>query len=630
MSSNRFAPKALVTACTVAMLSACGGGSGDEPAPAPKPIPPEPTVQSVSGRVIDGYLVGAKVCLDLNLNGICDANEPTAVTDAEGRYSFAYEGDVVGQRLLAQVTPETRDTSREGYRFPATFTLSAFASGREQQHITPLSTMVLAQMEAGLSEAEAVAAVRELLGESIDPSADYIAQSNTAVQLKAGKIVDQLTTLAQNGNADTSSVRNILNAMVTAGDIAAVTQADVDAQATQPVYLPADASQVLATPLYSLVEPVLFGTSAQMSIYTQPTQGIQSIKDGKLETVYQAAANGQAASSQQWQDYPHYRRTSGMEPAAQFVLKADGTWSKMLTAADWRAPLSLETVGRTLTGIDPHSGIKVNYEMRRVDLSNQLGILGISGTLFGISESSYRVFSEFSSTYVRPAVKFPVATDGYLQIQSFAEDYIVLPLGLGDYASDPCAFPYVNNCPAQVVMPVPGVKAELAYYPSGGGVVRSLYAADDARHSAPAYKPDEVFNDPGLVSSPFTSVKQLIGKDIRVPVVWRGTVQVRDDGKAFLYYEDVYTCSRDVSTTWSIHPRNANVMVIEIPKKARVAMKSVGGLPSTLKQEGKLVLAVREGQLHSGLLLPAGYGHRTLQFQEKLPPVLATGYTPGR
>lgn len=629
MNNNRFTPKALVTACAVAMLSACGGGGGDEPAPAPKPMPPEPTVQSVSGRVIDGYLVGAKVCLDLNLNGICDANEPTAVTDAEGRYSFAYEGDVVGQRLLAQVTSETRDTSREGYRFPAAFTLSAFASGREQQHITPLSTMVLAQMEAGLSEAEAVASVRELLGESIDPSADYIAQDNTAVQLKAGKIVDQLTTLAQNGNADTSSVRNILNAMVAVGDIA-VAQADVDAQATQPVYLPADASQVLATPLYSLVEPVLFETSAQMSIYTQPTQGVQSIKDGKLETVYQEARDAQAARDQQWQDYPHYRRTSGMEPAAQFVLKADGTWSKMLTAADWRAPLSLETVGRTLTGIDPHSGIKVNYEMRRVDLSKQPATLGISGSLFGINKAGYEVFSEYESNYIRPAVTFPLDTSGYLQIQSFAEDYVVLPLGLGGYASDPCAFPYARLCAAQVVMPEPGINAGHVYGPSGAGEVRSLYAADDARHSAPAYKPDEVFNDPDLVSSPFTSVKQLIGKDIRVPVVWRGTVQVRDDGKAFLYYEDVYTCSRDVSTTWSIHPRNANVMVIEIPKKARVAMKSVGGLPSTLKQEGKLVLAVREGQLHSGLLLPAGYGHRTLQFQEKLPSVLATGYTPGR
>ena len=43
---------------------------------------------SVSGVVVDGYISGASVCLDLNFNGICENSEPVTTTDADGEFSF--------------------------------------------------------------------------------------------------------------------------------------------------------------------------------------------------------------------------------------------------------------------------------------------------------------------------------------------------------------------------------------------------------------------------------------------------------------------------------------------------------------------------------------------------------------
>jgi len=41
-----------------------------------------------SGVVSDGYIKNAKVCLDLNLNGSCDTNEPSTTTDINGKFNL--------------------------------------------------------------------------------------------------------------------------------------------------------------------------------------------------------------------------------------------------------------------------------------------------------------------------------------------------------------------------------------------------------------------------------------------------------------------------------------------------------------------------------------------------------------
>ena len=55
----------------VLILSGCGGGGS---ADTKKGI-------TISGKAIDPYLKGSKVCLDLNTNRVCDVNEPYTTTN---------------------------------------------------------------------------------------------------------------------------------------------------------------------------------------------------------------------------------------------------------------------------------------------------------------------------------------------------------------------------------------------------------------------------------------------------------------------------------------------------------------------------------------------------------------------
>ena len=87
------------------ILTACGGGS-DSNDTAPIPDQPEPTPIVMGGKVADGYLVGAKVCLDLNQNKLCDDGEPSATSTAGGDFSItdATQEQINNFPLLVEVT----------------------------------------------------------------------------------------------------------------------------------------------------------------------------------------------------------------------------------------------------------------------------------------------------------------------------------------------------------------------------------------------------------------------------------------------------------------------------------------------------------------------------------------------
>ncbi|WP_157673108.1 hypothetical protein [Curvibacter sp. AEP1-3] len=67
----------------------------------------------LSGVVLDGYLVGAKVCLDLNANWVCDSGEPSAITGAGGRYTLNVSplsvADTGSKQIIAEVGPDVVD-----------------------------------------------------------------------------------------------------------------------------------------------------------------------------------------------------------------------------------------------------------------------------------------------------------------------------------------------------------------------------------------------------------------------------------------------------------------------------------------------------------------------------------------
>ena len=97
---------------------------------------------SVSGKAIDPELVGATVCLDINRDGNCTENEPSATTDENGTYSLDLSLEQLnGEYPLIAINGIDKE-SGEAFRG------KLFADvNSSYQHITPLTTLVYEEMQ---------------------------------------------------------------------------------------------------------------------------------------------------------------------------------------------------------------------------------------------------------------------------------------------------------------------------------------------------------------------------------------------------------------------------------------------------------------------------------------------------
>lgn len=167
-----------LAAMCAGILSACGGGGGSD---SPSPTPPATT--SIKGVVADGYLQGAKVCLDINANGRCDSNEPNATTSANGAYEMSgiTAGDETKFASLVEV-PATAIDKDTGAAVGKAFFLQSPAG--KYAFISPITTLVQAQMATGMTEADAVKYVMQTLigmtDPNISPFVDYMTMGSSA------------------------------------------------------------------------------------------------------------------------------------------------------------------------------------------------------------------------------------------------------------------------------------------------------------------------------------------------------------------------------------------------------------------------------------------------------------------
>ena len=111
---------------------------------------------SISGFVFDGYLQGTTVYLDLNSDGIQDANEPTGVTNSGGYFSFDIEAGDETAPVVAVAGGVDVDT---GEVFRGTLTAPAGSST-----VSPITTLVHEVMQSGsVTKAQAVSYIQSAL-----------------------------------------------------------------------------------------------------------------------------------------------------------------------------------------------------------------------------------------------------------------------------------------------------------------------------------------------------------------------------------------------------------------------------------------------------------------------------------
>ena len=157
-------------------MAGCGGGGST----------PQGISTSFSGVVADGYLVGAKVCSDQNLNKVCDAGEPTATTIKGGAYTLTGT-DVQLYPILVVVSAGVIDEDAPNTPIVNPYVMSAPkpADITTPQVVSPITTLVQNQLETdtSLTRTGAAAAVRTQLGvtDSVDVFADFVAEAKTNI-----------------------------------------------------------------------------------------------------------------------------------------------------------------------------------------------------------------------------------------------------------------------------------------------------------------------------------------------------------------------------------------------------------------------------------------------------------------
>ncbi len=118
----------------VLALSGCGGGGS---ADTKKGI-------TISGKAIDPYLKGSKVCLDLNKNRVCDVHEPHTTTNDHGDYALEIAKEHHDAVHALCVTGGTDIGTGKAF----TGTLTAVKEAHQTaHHITPLTTAVEARYQ---------------------------------------------------------------------------------------------------------------------------------------------------------------------------------------------------------------------------------------------------------------------------------------------------------------------------------------------------------------------------------------------------------------------------------------------------------------------------------------------------
>lgn len=157
--------KKIIAVAIATQLAACGGGDDSDSDVG--------TTASISGKAADGYLTDAKACLDSNLNKLCDANEPSAMTGSAGEFTIQAEQSAIDTApiLIEAIAGKTVDLDDPNNTISDNYTLSAPA---KSLFVSPISTLVQNEIELGSSQQEAIESISQKLGSTIDIAADYV------------------------------------------------------------------------------------------------------------------------------------------------------------------------------------------------------------------------------------------------------------------------------------------------------------------------------------------------------------------------------------------------------------------------------------------------------------------------
>ena len=168
-----------LTIIAAGIIAGCGSGSSTS-TPA----------TSISGKVADGYLVGATVFMDKNGNYLLDSGEPSTTTDANGAYALNVDPSDVGKYpIVAMATIGVTIDKDTGLPVTGSYVLSmpatAISGTVNSNFISPMSSQLREMMETGkyATMQDAMDALRTKLGlpAGTNVMIDYMAANNSTM-----------------------------------------------------------------------------------------------------------------------------------------------------------------------------------------------------------------------------------------------------------------------------------------------------------------------------------------------------------------------------------------------------------------------------------------------------------------
>lgn len=429
----------------VGLLGGCGGGGGSvtagvDPAPTPSPTP-----AAVSGVVADGYLQGATVCLDVNLNKACDTDEPTALTGTGGKYTLDAaalallpEGTTAADYPVLVNVPATAIDEDTMAAVGKEYVLAAPAG--KPEFVSPMTTLVQNQIESNpaLTAADAETLVKEQIGVSADSSLfeDYVtpvAANKTPGQIEELARVHKVAQVVATTLAGMQT--ELRQAASTAGQnltdpktLEALTKLVADEVMNRLQVINATVATALATEAQggAVFNPQTVATAVAVAVPVDTSTVVQKIEEKQIPIIKSSFAQMLEGDGtywlEHWIDYQQSRFEYGnvkLPAGANVPVEAHynwvgGSWQAdsgtelpdyILTAAGWQEfseGASNHTVTFNLTdgtALLTHtaSGFKEKLSATEFDLAGKTH-LAVGGQRVPLSD---------------PAVLFPAGAKGY-------------------------------------------------------------------------------------------------------------------------------------------------------------------------------------------------------------------------
>jgi len=152
---------------------------------------------TISGKVIDGYVKNAKVCVDLNNNFNCDENEPFTYSDENGNYSLKIENKSYILISTGGIDTETNSPAVTMY------------SNTTYKNITPLTSLAVKYGEDAVANYYNIDKTKIAIDPMQDNEIKNIVKNIVDTKLSTSKYI--LDTTTENTNTSTYTQINDTN-----------------------------------------------------------------------------------------------------------------------------------------------------------------------------------------------------------------------------------------------------------------------------------------------------------------------------------------------------------------------------------------------------------------------------------